>query len=86
MTTDELEYISKQYSLAHVWLLSVRKCKCELDPTSGECKHIEKALKKLYGKRIDMIWNEILKKGFESLNQVYGFRPTYELQKTLSAE
>lgn len=82
----EFNYVSHQHSLAHEWLKSIKKCKCKLNPTSDDCKHIRRALKKLYGKQIDKMWNETLRKGIANLNTIYGFEIPFGLQKALSAD
>lgn len=81
----EFNYVSYQSSLAKEWLKQIRKCKCELDETSDDCKHIRRAIKKLLGHRIDKIWNKTLKDGFEAGAKVYGFKVPFSLQKGLSA-
>lgn len=80
----KFNYISNQHSLAHVWLKHIRKCKCVLDETSDDCRHIRKALKKLYGKQIDEMFNDTLRKGFENFSKATGFKVPFSLQKTLS--
>ena len=81
---NEYNYVSYQVILAQEWLKDVRKCKCDLDETSDDCKHIRKAIKKQFGKKIDEMWNRMLKQQFESANTMYGFKIPYELQKRLS--
>lgn len=83
---QEFDYVSKQFSLAHEWLKLVRKCTCELDETSDDCPHIRRALKKLYGHKIDKIWNQSIKEGMENMSKAYGFKIPFELQKQLAAE
>lgn len=78
-------YVSYQVILAKEWWKENRRCKCKLDETSDDCKHIRKAIHKQFGKQIDAMWNESLKKGFESANKVYGFKVPYDLQKSLSS-
>jgi len=84
--TDDLEfnYISNQHSLAHIWFEFKRKCNCDLDETSGDCRHIRQALKKLYGHRIDKMWNETLRKKIDNFSAITGFKVPFELQKELS--
>lgn len=82
---QEFNYVSYQYGLAHEWLKSIKRCKCELDETSGNCRHIRRALRKLYGQRIDKIWNRNLKKKIDNFSAVTGFKIPYDLQKELSA-
>lgn len=85
-TKDEnFNKLSYQRHLAHEWLKSIKKCNCELDETSDDCRHIRKALKKLFGKQINIMWNNTIKKGIESVNAVYGFKIPYSLQKELSS-
>ena len=81
----EFNYISNQHVLAHIWLKSVRKCKCKLDETGDDCRHIRQALKKLHGKLIDDMWNRNLQQRMNAANEVYGFKVPYSLQKELSA-
>ena len=84
--TDDLEfnYISNQHSLAHIWFKFKRKCNCDLDETSDDCRHIRQALKKLYGHRIDKMWNETLRKKIDNFSAITGFKVPFELQKELS--
>lgn len=86
-STDDPEFnhVTQQFTLAGEWLKSIKKCNCELDETSDDCKHIRKALKKLYGHRIDKMWNKSLKEKIESINKVYSFKLPFALQKNLSA-
>ena len=85
-TDDKVfNYISNQHSLAHIWFKHKRKCKCKLDYTGGDCRHIRQALKKLYGHRIDKMWNDTLKERIDTFSKVTGFKVPYELQKELSA-
>src|SRR3990167_3830779 len=81
----EYNYVSYQCSLAHEYLEEIRTCKCKLDETSDKCRHINQALRKLYGHRIDRMWNESLKESIESAEKVYGFKIPFALQKRLSA-
>ncbi len=80
----EFNYISNQYSLAQIWLKSVRKCKCKLDETSDDCTHIRSALKKLHGKIINKKFNEDLRKNFTKYAKTMGFKIPYKLQNGLS--
>lgn len=80
----EFNYISKQHTLAHYWLKSIRKCKCKLDETSDECKHINSALNKLFKKKMDKLFNDDLRKNFTNYAQTMGFKIPYKLQKGLS--
>lgn len=81
----EFNYISYQHSLAHIWLKSVRKCKCKLDETSDDCRHIRLALNKLHGKQMDKIWNDNLKENFTKYAETMGFKIPFKLQKALSS-
>lgn len=84
--TDDTKYnhISYQFNLAHEWLKSIKKCKCELDETSDDCRHIRKALDKLYGKQIDEMFNLTLREGIETYNKVFGFKVPYALHQAFN--
>jgi len=86
-STDDpkFNYISNQYCLAHEWLKAIRTCNCDLDETSDKCRHIRKALKKLYGKQIDEMWNNTLTERFQAAYDVYGFKIPFALQERLSS-
>src|SRR3989304_4871098 len=56
-----------------------------IDETSDDCRHIRQALKKLYGNRIDKMWNETLKERIDNFSAVTGFKIPYELQKELAS-
>lgn len=85
MTDDhEFNYLSNQHTLAHIWLKSVRKCKCKLDETTDECKHIGRALNKLYKKKMDKMFNDDLKENFTKYAKTIGLKIPYKLQKELS--
>lgn len=85
--TDDPEFnrLSQQHTFAHIWLKHVRKCKCKLDETTDECKHITKALNKLYGKQVDKMWNDNLRKNFTKFAEATGFKIPYKFQKNLSS-
>ena len=82
---SNFDYISDQFCLAKDWLISIRKCKCELDETTDDCKHIRKALNKLYGKQINDLGNELLKERVKATSEIYGFKIPYKLQESLSS-
>ena len=78
---QEFDYVSEQFILAHQWLKSIKKCNCELDETSDDCRHIRKALNKLYGKQIQEMFNNTLKKGLETISEATGFKISYSLNQ-----
>ena len=43
---------------------NLKKCKCGID----ECKHYEKTMNKVFGMRIDELWNLRLQVGFSTIN------------------
>ena len=47
-----------------------KKCKCHID----ECKHYDKAMSKVFAKRVDNLWNLRLQVGFRTLNSAYGVK------------
>ena len=81
----EFDYLSLQYTLAHYWLKAVRKCKCKLSLENEECRHITSALNKLYGKKVDDMWNKDLREHFGEFAKATGFKIPYKLQKSLKS-
>ena len=45
---------------------SIKKCHCPID----DCKHFEKERDRIFGKRIDDIFNSILKNGFQTFAEI----------------
>jgi len=64
----EYKKLEDELQSFRAYFLSVKKCECEI----GECKHYKKARHKIFGERIDRIFNMKLQSSIQFYQETIG--------------
>lgn len=64
----EFDILEDDFDRFRDYYNEIKKCDCDID----ECKHFDKALTKVLGKRTDDLWNSRLQIGFKTYEEFIG--------------